>query len=310
MIDSAFEWKDWWRWGAPLLLCGSIWLLPVSLQAQPFDVETRRHAVVRILGGRGNNIGSGSLIKVEGTTGYILTAYHVIQRDMDQGKTSVKVEFYTEQEVDARMSRNRIDLSNDIAVLVIEPLPAKPSAAIPLGSAGPVRETQRVYALGHPSAEATWAITEGTVSRKQGGKLHFSGTAVNRGNSGGPLLDEQGVLVAMNLRLGKGLGSALTWDAIRPLIDGWVPGLSAVPHATIPPLVQQPVLTPTRRGKDKKDMLLVPEGWFRMGSTEEEVKAAVALGKNMTRAPRHPGLRMQNRSTGCGWTLFTWTNMK
>src|SRR5262245_47656190 len=96
-------------WLLRSLLFGSVWLLPMALTAQPFDVERLRHAVVRVLGNRGNNIGSGSLIKIEGRTGYILTAYHVIQRDLDQGKTSVRIELYTEQVLDARISRNRID---------------------------------------------------------------------------------------------------------------------------------------------------------------------------------------------------------
>ena len=232
------RWEDPWKWLLLSLLFGSIWLLPMALAAQPFDVERLRHAVVRIMGDRGNNIGSGSLIKVEGRTGYILTAHHVIQRDLDQSKTSVKVELYTEQVLDARISRNRIDYANDIAILIINQLPEPPPPVIPWESATTVRDLQRVYALGHPSLYARWPITDGTVSSKQGGKIYFSGIAVHPGNSGGPLLNDQGTPIAMNLtKEGGVLGTALTWDVIRPLIEGWVPGLSTpVTHQTrLPP---------------------------------------------------------------------------
>jgi hypothetical protein len=78
-------------WWLLHLLFGSVWLWPLVLAAQPFDVEPLRHAVVRVLGKRGTNIGSGSLTKVEGRTGYILTAHHVIQGDLNQSNTSVLV---------------------------------------------------------------------------------------------------------------------------------------------------------------------------------------------------------------------------
>jgi hypothetical protein len=120
-------------WWLLHLLFGSVWLWPMVLAAQPFDVERLRHAVVRVLGDRGNNIGSGSLIKVEGRTGYILTASHVPQRDLDQGKTSVKVELYTEQVLDARLSGNRVDYANDIAVLIIDQLPEPPPPCDSMG---------------------------------------------------------------------------------------------------------------------------------------------------------------------------------
>ena len=54
------------------------------------------------------------------------------------------------------------------------------------------------------------------------------------------------------------------------------------------------------RGQDGKEMLLVPEGWFTMGSTEAEIKAAYELSKKYDANTLEPGLRMKNPSTGCG----------
>jgi formylglycine-generating enzyme required for sulfatase activity len=287
-VTTVYQrWEDLWQWLLCSLLFGSVWLFPVVLAAQPFDVEPLRASVVRVLGNRGNNIGSGSLIKVEGRTGYILTAYHVIQRDLDQDNPSVKVELYTGQVLDAGIFRNRVDYRNDIAMLVIDQLPEPPPPVIRWESATTVRELQRVYALGHPSREIRWPITEGTVNGKQSGKIYFSGNAVHPGNSGGPLLNDQGTPVAMILtKEGDVFGTALTWDVIQPLIEGWMPGPSTpVPPRPTPPTISPPpptalrVPATTRRGKDGKDMLLVPEGWFIMGSTEAEIQAAYELGK-------------------------------
>src|SRR5712671_3960002 len=100
------QWRSRWMmlW---LALVWCLWLVPISIDAQSLDVERLRRSVVRIVADRGNIIGSGALIKVEGRTGYILTAYHVIHRDVDRG--AVKVELYTEEPLEARISRNRID---------------------------------------------------------------------------------------------------------------------------------------------------------------------------------------------------------
>jgi Zn-dependent protease with chaperone function len=200
-------------------------LFPAILSAQPFDLSRSRRSVVRVIGDRGNSIGSGSIIKVEGKEGYVLTAYHVIERDVENEVSQVQVELFTEERLEAHISRRRVDTTNDIAVLTVRNLPSPPPPEIPWGSSVALRETQRVYALGHPRGGPDWAITEGTVSSLEGGKIYFSGTAVSPGNSGGPLLNEQGALVGMNLRLGEGLGNALMGEVIRVIIQKWVKGL-------------------------------------------------------------------------------------
>ena len=263
------------------VLCLLGWLCPASLSAQSFELARLRRSVVRVMGNRGLSIGSGSVIKVEGQTAYILTAHHVIAEDIHQGRRSVPVEFYPDTRLEARLSEHRSDPGNDIAVLIVENLPAPPPPAIPWGDSDTIQEAQRVFALGHPRGAPSWAVTDGFISVLQAGKMYFSGTAVNRGNSGGPLLNDQGVFVGMNQRLIEGtLGIALMSNVIRPLLRGWVPGFDAPGPKPIPdPPPQPPAPAATSRGQDGKDMRLVPEGWFEMGSTAEEVEAAYQLGK-------------------------------
>jgi formylglycine-generating enzyme required for sulfatase activity len=264
-----------------------LYLMPLTLWAQPFDLARARRAVVRVIADGGNSIGSGSIIKIDGAEAYILTAYHVIQPDVFKGVSQVRVELFTEEVLEARISRQRIDTANDIAVLIVRQLPSSPPSAIPWESAVAVWDTQTVYALGHPMGGPRWAVTNGTVSGTGGGKIYFSGTAVSQGNSGGPLLNDKGAFVGMNVNVVGQSGIALAADVIRALIRGWIP---AWPESvqTEPQRPSQPPSPPSApaqqpaqvvRGKDGKEMRLVPAGWFEMGSTDAEIEDAYQLAK-------------------------------
>ena len=270
-----------------LVLASVLCLGPITLWAQPFDLARARRAVVRVIADGGNSIGSGSIIKIDGSAAYILTAYHVIQQDVLKSVSQVHVELFTEEVLEARISRQRIDTANDIAVLIVRQLPSSPPSAIPWESAVDVWDTQTVYALGHPMGGPRWAVTNGTVSGIDGGKIYFSGTAVSQGNSGGLLLNDKGAFVGMNVNVVGQSGIALAADAIRFLIRGWIP---AWPESaqTAPQQPAQPPSPPSApaqqpaqvvRGKDGKEMRLVPAGWFEMGSTDAEIEDAYQLAK-------------------------------
>ena len=170
---------------------------PGSMAAQPFDLERARQAVVRVFGDRGNVVGSGSVVSVADGRAYILTAYHVIRADVQRGVSTVQVEFFPEGTAEARISRERMDPTNDLAVLIVDKLPPSPPLAIHWGSSATLLETERVWALGHPRGGPGWVVSDGTVGRKTGARLFFSGTAADAGNSGGPLLDGRGALVGV-----------------------------------------------------------------------------------------------------------------
>jgi formylglycine-generating enzyme required for sulfatase activity len=270
-----------------LVLAGVLFLMPLTLWAQPFDLARARRAVVRVIADGGKSIGSGSIIKIDSTGAYILTAYHVIQQDVLKG-SQVRVELFTEEVLVARISRQRIDIANDIAVLVVRPLSSSSLSAIPWESAVAVWDTQTVYALGHPLGGPRWAVTSGTVSGIDGGKIYFSGTAVSQGNSGGPLLNDKGAFVGMNVNVAGQSGIALAADVIRALIRGWIPAepgsaqtAPQQPPQPPPPPFSAPAQQPAQvvRGKDGKEMRLIPANWFKMGNTDAEIEDAYQLAK-------------------------------
>ena len=276
---------------ALVLVLGMIAVLPG--QSAP-DLEALQTAVVKIKAGRGNVSGTGCLIKIEGNRGYILTAYHVIQSAVAAGQQRVMVEFYRRLgALEGIIVNEWIQTDNDLAVLVVENVPVQ--HVLFFGTTEGLRKRDEVTAIGHPEG-SPWAIKDGKVSNFVGRDVHFSGDAVDPGNSGGPLLNTQGQIVGMNIRVLGKTGVAIQSDVIKPIVRNWIGELPVTPAPNAPPKEsEKPPRTPSTsepapketskepekvvRGKDGKDMLLVPEGWFEMGSTPEEVEAAYQLGK-------------------------------
>jgi S1-C subfamily serine protease len=138
-------------------------------------------------------LGTGVIVNARGA---ILTAFHVVD-----GSTNIRVSF-----VDGTRSRAEIastDPDNDIAVLVPERAP-EPVVPAVLGGGGQIGD--EAYAVGHPLGYVG-SLTSGVISgldrsvNVPGGKalrglIQFD-TAVNPGNSGGPLLNRGGQVIGI-----------------------------------------------------------------------------------------------------------------
>jgi hypothetical protein len=84
----------------------------------------------------------------------------------------------------------------DLAVLRVRNAPQTPLIAV--GDSKKVRVGQSVIALGHPLGMNSLKLTEGVISGIEDGLLQTD-TALNPGNSGGPMLNRQGELVRATL---------------------------------------------------------------------------------------------------------------
>lgn len=137
--------------------------------------------------------GSGFIIDDEG---YILTNHHVI----DNG-SSVTVKLYNGREFDAEVIGS--DANTDVALIKID-AEGQELKALKLGTSEVLKVGEWVLAFGAPfNLEQT--VTAGIVSAKGRGEVGSqyvpfiqTDVAINRGNSGGPLVNLEGEVVGIN----------------------------------------------------------------------------------------------------------------
>lgn len=160
--------------------------------------------------------------------GYIVTNYHVVAKlatEKGTGKQTAKVGVKQAdgsiQMFDARVAG--LDNYHDLAVLKID-APEGLLVPVKIGTSGDLKVGQSLYAIGNPfGLEST--LTTGLVSgldrkipspagRDIAGCIQTD-TAINAGNSGGPLLDSFGRLVGINTatftRQGTGMSSGVNF---------------------------------------------------------------------------------------------------
>lgn len=148
----------------------------------------------------------------------LITNHHVIA-----GQSYVKLRLADNTTLDATIAASSQDF--DLAVLrLMQPGPERPF--LQLGSIRQVRSGQEVLAIGTPMGVFQNTVTRGIVSglRKLDKVVVLqTDTALNPGNSGGPLLDHDGRVIGINtmgFRGSQGLNFALAVDHAKALLDG------------------------------------------------------------------------------------------
>lgn len=161
--------------------------------------------------GRTKGLGSGFVISPDGL---IATNLHVIGearpivvQTADGKKYDVKSIHATERKM-------------DLAILKIH---AKNLPTLKLGDSNTLKQGQRIVALGNPQG-LKFSVVAGVVSGRRtiDGKPMFQlAIPIERGNSGGPMLDMQGrvhgILTLKDLRTAN-LGFAVAINALKPLL--------------------------------------------------------------------------------------------
>lgn len=166
-------------------------------------------------------LGSGFIIH---PSGLALTNFHVIE-----GATSIKVQIGEDlKEFSATVVGS--DRNTDVALLQIKSN-KNDWPAIPLGSSHDLSVGDFVVAAGAPLGLSS-SFSFGIISARGRREIAPSGrqglydflqsdTAINQGNSGGPLLNMSGEAVAMNTAIsaqGQGLGFSIPIDQIKQML--------------------------------------------------------------------------------------------
>lgn len=167
--------------------------------------------------------GSGFVIDNQG---HILTNYHVIR-----GARQIEVTFLDETTVPAQVIG--ADPGNDIAVLQVD-VPPEILQPVEFGQSANLQVGQRAIAIGNPFGQFGGTLTTGVISaldrtmqspdgREVSGIIQTD-AAINRGNSGGPLLDSAGRLIGINTAIfspsgnNVGVGFAVPVDTIQRVL--------------------------------------------------------------------------------------------
>ena len=163
-------------------------------------------------------LGSGVIVSKEG---HILTNFHVI-KGMDEAQIHLS---------DGRSEAARvigIDEDVDVAVLKID---ASDLSPLPFGNSDDVEVGQLVFAVGSPFGLAA-TVTQGIISAKGRRTVSDSANeffqidaAINRGNSGGPLVNLKGEVIGINNQIfstsggWQGVGFAIPSNTARHALE-------------------------------------------------------------------------------------------
>lgn len=181
--------------------------------------------------------GSGFFVRPD----TIITNVHVVK---DDGFVRLRL-------MDGTTVSARVDLKSaafDIAILRVM-APAANQVVIPMGTAETLRPGQEVVTIGSALGTLQNSVSRGIVSgvrRSGNATLVQTDAAANPGNSGGPLLDRNGVAIGittMGYRDQQGLNFAVAIDHARAIIEGRLAGSTSKPLAmnelkTLTPAVQ------------------------------------------------------------------------
>lgn len=182
--------------------------------------EQASPAVVMVMGhpesGKSGSGGTGSIIQADG---FVLTNAHVIIEEKT-GRPYPRLSVFlkpprvtgdTKADL-SRMVRARVvaySLPLDLALLKLEGVTG-PLPTVDLSESDRTRIGDRVIAIGHPEQGGLWTLTTGVISAEvdnfngvKGKHVFQTETGLNRGNSGGPLVDSEGHMVGVNTAIAR-----------------------------------------------------------------------------------------------------------
>ncbi|GAC15818.1 DegQ family serine endoprotease [Aliiglaciecola lipolytica] len=166
--------------------------------------------------------GLGSGVIIDAKEGYVVTNNHVVDN-----ADEIIVKLTDGREFKAK--KLGADEQSDIALLKIE---AKNIKAVPLANSDKLRVGDFVVAIGNPFG-LSQTVTSGIVSAMGRSGLNIGGyedfiqtdAAINRGNSGGALVNLRGELVGINTAIfgpnggNVGIGFAIPSNMMKSLVD-------------------------------------------------------------------------------------------
>ena len=199
--------------------------------------------VVFILAAEGakmGSVGTGSIIRRDGL---VLTNAHIftkpgssrLKSDISIFLKPPRISGSHRQDLTRRFKGQMLayDIPLDLALLRIVDVKGT-LTTIDFADSSNVVIGDQVYAIGHPEQGGLWSLTTGVISAYRqdyggvrGKNLFQTDASINRGNSGGPLLDETGDMVGINSLIARKAADGLTITDVNYSIQtnvaiGWL----------------------------------------------------------------------------------------
>ena len=215
----------------PILLIALLitcWMSDQPVQAYtPKEIYQKAGpGVVFIFASKGASKGSGGTGSIITPEGLIITNAHLFtQKDSSKLLSNISVFLKPDRVTGdhkadlAKGYRGEIlayDLPLDLALVRIVN-PDRKFATVALANSEIIDIGEQVYAIGHPEQGGLWSLTTGVISARwknyggvQGKNLFQTDASINRGNSGGPLLDDQASMIGINSMIARKAADGLT----------------------------------------------------------------------------------------------------
>lgn len=191
------------------------------------NLSVFKRGVVKIIAHKPQHVkdtGAGIVAGIEKNIVLILTAHHVVE-----SAEKIEVVFFEKQfeKLQGRLFE-KYDEDLDLAVVTVEPVEGRrippDLPGFSLGDMSKLREGEKVSTIGHP-LDLEWQATintntiAGLSDRGDFRKFRFTKSAIERGNSGGPVFDERGSLIGMVTKLDPVHAAAVKIDAAILLLQ-------------------------------------------------------------------------------------------
>jgi putative serine protease PepD len=228
------------------------------------------------------------------TSGHVITNQHVVD-----GATSVRVTFWNGKTYDAHVVGT--DSSTDLAVLKVD-APSTVLYPLALADSSNVQVGDNVVAIGSPFGLAE-TVTAGIVSalhRQMTSPNNFAiddsiqtDAAINHGNSGGPLLDNQARVIGVNAQIesdsggSDGVGFAIPSNTIKSIAAQLISngkaqhaylGVELGSNTPSARVVSVRANTPAAKAKLQAGDVITSLGGTKI-STSDELRAAISAHK-------------------------------
>ena len=197
-----------------------------SAESAQADYPKLKKGVVKIIVEEADSVrstGAGIVVGVDQSAAFVLTAYHVIEKAQ-----KIQVVFYHKQYLKfAGIGFEKYDEDLDIAVVMVD-LEQRREISDDLpefnrSDISQINKRDKISAIGHP-LNLEWYASDNTIAKlsdqQDSRKFRFTKTAIERGNSGGPVL-KGNALIGMVLQYDSLHARAVYIDTALELLQEW-----------------------------------------------------------------------------------------